>query len=131
MESSVVLLCCSNRASICSHALILLSQTRWIVMTGWCARISLQPFVPTRLDCCSLFVYIRPELRISCQPSWKQSNCLVWMILQKLQVFRAIPWLRKCASKRFGPCAGKHLQRGAMVNLLPRWSKMTKYFLVK
>ena len=27
-----------------------LSQTRWIVMTGWCTSISLQPFVQTRLD---------------------------------------------------------------------------------
>ena len=38
-----VVLYCSNRASICSHALILLSQTRWIVMTGWRTSISLQP----------------------------------------------------------------------------------------
>ena len=37
------MLYCSNRASICSHALILLSQTRWIVMTGWRTSISLQP----------------------------------------------------------------------------------------
>ena len=37
-----VVLYCSNRASICSHALILLSQTRWIVMTGWRTCISLQ-----------------------------------------------------------------------------------------
>ena len=47
----------SNRASICSHALIILSPTRWIVMTGWRTSISLQPFVQlqpfdqTRLDC--------------------------------------------------------------------------------
>ena len=38
-----VVLYCSDRASICSHALILLSQTRWIVMTGWRTRISIQP----------------------------------------------------------------------------------------
>ena len=38
-----VVLYCSNRASICSHALILLSPTRWIVMTGWRTSISLQP----------------------------------------------------------------------------------------
>ena len=44
----------SNRASICSHALILLSPTRWIVLTGWRASISLQPFVQTRLDYGSL-----------------------------------------------------------------------------
>ena len=50
----VLVLCCSNRASICSLALIFLSQTRWIVMTGWCTSISLQPFVQTRLDCGSL-----------------------------------------------------------------------------
>ena len=49
----------------------------------------------------------------------------------KLRVFRAIPWLRKYASKKFGPCAGKHWQRGAMVNLIPRQSRMTKYFLMK
>ena len=49
-----VVLYCSNRASICSHALILLSRTRWIVMTGWCTSISLQTFDQTRLDCGSL-----------------------------------------------------------------------------
>ena len=43
-----VVLYCSNRASICSHALILLTPTRWIVMTGWRTSISLQPFVQTR-----------------------------------------------------------------------------------
>ena len=31
----------------------------------------------------------------------------------------------------FVPCAGKYSQRDAMVNLLPRQSKMTKYFLMK
>ena len=49
-----VVLYFSNLASICSHALILLSQTRWIVVTGWCTSISLQPFVQTRLDYGSL-----------------------------------------------------------------------------
>ena len=38
-----VVLYFSNLASICSHALILLSPTRWIVMTGWRTSISLQP----------------------------------------------------------------------------------------
>ena len=50
-----VVLYCSNRASICSHALILLSPTRWIIITGWRTSISLQPFVQTRLDYGSLF----------------------------------------------------------------------------
>ena len=52
-----VVLCCSNRASICSLALILLSQTRWIVMPCLRTSISPQPFVQTRLDGGSLFVY--------------------------------------------------------------------------
>ena len=43
-----VVLYCSNLASICSLALILLSPTRWIVMTGWRTSISLQTFVQTR-----------------------------------------------------------------------------------
>ena len=43
-----VVMYCSNRASICSHALVLLTPTRWIVMTGWRTSISLQPFVQTR-----------------------------------------------------------------------------------
>ena len=43
-----VVLYFSNRASICSHALNILSPTRWFVMTGWRIRISLQPFVQTR-----------------------------------------------------------------------------------
>ena len=47
------MLYCSNRASICSHALILLSQTRWFVTTGCRTSISLQR-VQTRLDCSSL-----------------------------------------------------------------------------
>ena len=45
---------CSNRASICSHALILLSQTRWFVTTGCRTSISLQPFDQTRSKCGSL-----------------------------------------------------------------------------
>ena len=40
-----VVLCFSNRASICSHALVLLSQTRSIGMTGWRTSFSLQTFV--------------------------------------------------------------------------------------
>ena len=48
--------------------------------------------------------------------SWTKHS----LLQQKVQVFRAIPWLRKCASKKFGPCAEKHLQRGATVNLLPQ-----------
>ena len=72
----------SNFASICSHALILLSPTRWFVMIGWrtslclCAITSLQPFakhvwivvlafykhrlhpvLQTRLECRSLSAY--------------------------------------------------------------------------
>ena len=49
-----VVLYCSNRASICSLALILLSPSRVFVMTGWRTSISLQPFVQTRLDYGSL-----------------------------------------------------------------------------
>ena len=52
-----VVLCCSNRSSIRSLALILLSQTRWIVMPCLRTSISLQPFVQTRLDGGSLFVH--------------------------------------------------------------------------
>ena len=48
-----VVLYCSNRASVCSHALILLSQTRWIVMTGWHKHQSTAR-VQTHLDCGSL-----------------------------------------------------------------------------
>ena len=44
----------SNRASICSHALIFLSPTRWSVLTVCRTSISLQPFVQTRLDIGSL-----------------------------------------------------------------------------
>ena len=49
-----VVLYCSNRASICSLALILLSPSRVFVMTGWRTSISVQPFVQTRLDYGSL-----------------------------------------------------------------------------
>ena len=49
-----VVLYCSNHASICSHAVIILSQTRWIVMTGWRTSISRQPVFKHVLDCGSL-----------------------------------------------------------------------------
>ena len=49
-----VVLYCSNRASICSLAFILLSPSRVFVMTGWRTSISLQPFAQTRLDYGSL-----------------------------------------------------------------------------
>ena len=46
---------CSNRASICSHALFLLSQTRWFVTTGWLSyKHQSTARVQTRLDCGSL-----------------------------------------------------------------------------
>ena len=53
MECSVVLF--KPRIHLFSHALILLSPTRWIIMTGWRTSISPQPFVQTRLDYGSLF----------------------------------------------------------------------------
>ena len=51
-----VVLYCSNLASICSHALIFLSPTCWIVMTGWRTSISQQPF-QIRLNCGSWSAY--------------------------------------------------------------------------
>ena len=48
-----VVLYFANRASICSHALILLSPSRWFVMTGWRTSISLQPFGPCCLQASS------------------------------------------------------------------------------
>ena len=61
-----VVLYCSNRASICSHALILLSPSRWIVMTGWRTSISLHPFVQTRgsllYTCISLHLVFQTRL---------------------------------------------------------------------
>ena len=59
--------------------------------------------------------------------SWTKHS----LLRQKWRVHRAIPWQRRCASKKFGPCAGRRLQRDAMVNLHPRQSKKTKYFLMK
>ena len=57
-----VVLYFSNRASICSHALILLSPSRWFVMTGWrtssclCSIISLQPFDQNTFGLWSLLI---------------------------------------------------------------------------
>ena len=51
------MLYCSNRASICSHALIFLSQTRWIGVTGWRTSISLQPCVSNTFGLWFLVVY--------------------------------------------------------------------------
>ena len=45
-----VVLCCSNRTSICSHALILLSQTRLDCGSLLYASICLHPVFQTRLD---------------------------------------------------------------------------------
>ena len=52
-----VVLCCSNRASICSLALFLLSQTRWIVMPLYEYKHQSPALVQTRLDCGPSFVY--------------------------------------------------------------------------
>ena len=79
-----VVLYCSNRASICSHALILLSPTRWFVMTGWRTSISLQPFVQlqpfdqTRLDCGSFFVYKHRSPALCFKHVWFMAPCLVY-----------------------------------------------------
>ena len=53
------------------------------------------------------------------------------LLKQKLGAYRAIPWQKRCASRKYGPCAGMRLQRGAMVNLDPRRSKKTKHFLMR
>ena len=95
-----VLLYCSNRASFCSHALILLSPTRWIVMTGWRTSISLQPFVQTRgsllytsislhpvfqtcLDCGYLFAYTHQSPALCLKHVWIVVSCLSTSIRQQ------------------------------------------------
>ena len=58
-----VVLCCSNRASICSLALILLSQTRWIVMPCSSTSISPQPLfkhVWIVVPCLSASISLQP-----------------------------------------------------------------------
>ena len=71
-----VVLCCSNRASICSLALILLSQTRWIVMPCLCTSISLKPFVQTRLICGSWSAYMHQSPAFSFKHVWVVIPCL-------------------------------------------------------
>ena len=88
-----VVLYFSNRASICSHALILLSPSRWFVMTGWRTSISLQPFVQTRgsllytsislhpvfqsrFDCGYLFAYTHQSPALSFKHFWMVIPCL-------------------------------------------------------
>ena len=99
-----VVLCCSNRASISSLALILLSRTRWIVMPCLCTSISLQPFVQTRLNCGSL-LYTSIQTRLNCG-SWSaythQSPALsfkhVWMGIPCLSISIS---LQPCVSNTF------------------------------
>ena len=86
-----VVLCCSNRASICSLAPILLSQTRWIVMPCLRTSISLQPFVQTRLDGGSLFVYKHQSPALCFKHVWIVVSCLSTSIS-----------LQPCVSNTFG-----------------------------
>ena len=80
-----VVLYCSTRASICSHALIPLSQTRLMVMPCSCTSISLQPFVRTRLDCGALFVYKHQSPALCFKHVWIVVPCLCTRIsLQRL-----------------------------------------------
>ena len=98
-----VVSCCSNRASICSLALILLSQARWIVMIGWCTSICLQPFFSNTFGLWSL-VCVHASVNsplfqtrlimvaclftsISLEPKWLR---LTWIIPCKCLVFRVV-----------------------------------------
>ena len=67
---------CSNRASIRSHALIFLSQTRWIIMIGWCTSLSLQPFVQTRFWLWFLVVYKHQSPALCFKHVWIVVPCL-------------------------------------------------------
>ena len=53
------------------------------------------------------------------------------LLRRKLGAYRAIPWQKRCASRKCGPCEGMRLQRGAMVNLHSRRSRRTKHFRMK
>ena len=83
MESSVVLFKPRIHLFACTH---------WIVMTGWCTSISLQPFVQTRgsllytsislhpvfqtcLDCGDLFAYTHQSTALSFKHVWMVIHC--------------------------------------------------------
>ena len=88
-----LVLCCSNRASICSLALIFLSQTRWTVMSGWCTSISLQHFVQTRLDCGSLMY-----TSISLQPCVSNTFGLRFFVVYKHRLHPVFQTRLECGS---------------------------------
>ena len=73
-----VVLYFSNRASICSHAFIFLSPTRWFVMVGWRISISLQTFVQLQL-----FDQTRLDCRLCCCTSIVSTLCFkhVWIMV--------------------------------------------------
>ena len=77
-----VVLYISNLASICSLALILLSPTRWFVMTGWRTSLSLQPsvqllpFDQTRLECGSSSAYTHQFPALCFKHVWIMVLCL-------------------------------------------------------
>ena len=83
----------------------------WIVVPCLCTSISLQPCVSNTFRLWLLVYYL-----VWMMWHWYARKKSSWtkhsLIRQKLGVYRAIPWQRKCASKKFGPCAGRRLQRG-------------------
>ena len=104
----------------------------WIVDPCLCTRIRLQPFSSTFEYVC-LFVCPHPRTKMKVTPvNLLGERTTVWMmwhwyaqkksswtrhslLRQKLRVFRAIPWLRKCASKKWALCreafaTGRHGQ---------------------
>ena len=123
MESSDVL---SNRASICSHALTLLSPTRWSVMTGWRTSIGLQPFVQTRLDCgSSLYtsISLHPGFQtcpfcgsLSAHTHQSPALCVSSTVFQHIWIMVRV-WVQASAScflVKHVPCLRTRISRGSL-----------------
>ena len=100
MESSVVLFKPRIHLFACTHPL---SPTRWFVMTGWRASISLQPFVQlqpfdqTRLNCGS-YVWILVPCCVQAPVSTRVSNTFGLMFLVCVHASVTQP----CVSNAFG-----------------------------
>ena len=108
-----VVLYFSNRASTCSHALIFLRQTRWIVMIGWRTSISLQPF--TKHFWIAAFVYYKHRLhrvfrtRLECGSLSAYTHKHVWIMVLcwSTSIFFLFLWSNMFGCRFFVVC--KHL----------------------
>ena len=141
-------LCCSNRAPICSLALFLLSQTRVIVMPSLCTSTGLSSCVSNTFDCGPLFVckhLSQPwvsntsDLRFLVFVHASVSGPVVWIVVPCLSTSICLqPWVSNTFDVRFFFCVHASVnsplfQTGLImvaclftsISLEPKWLRVT------